>query len=59
MKRWISLLVCLMGLALPWRLRVLYANLLGWIAQGAYRIYQAVMRVLVENLRQGKGGAAP
>ncbi len=56
MRSWFSLLICLIGLALPWRLRVWYANLLGWITQGAYRVYQAVMKILVDNLQKGKGG---
>ncbi len=55
MKRLLTLLVCLVGLILPWRLRVWYANALGWVTQGTYWVYQSVMRILVENLRKGKG----
>jgi len=59
MRGWWTLLVCLIGLALPWRLRVAYANLLGWITQGTYWVYGAVMKKLVDNLRKGKGAPAP
>ncbi len=59
MRTWFSLLICLIGLVLPWRLRVWYANLLGWITQGAYRVYQAVMKILVKNLQKEKGEPEP
>lgn len=59
MRSVLMFLVCLLALALPWRLRVWYANLLGWITQGAYRVYQAVMKTLVENLQPGKGKPEP
>ena len=54
MRQWFAFLICLLGLVLPWRLRVLYANLLGWVTQGAYRFYQAVMRIIVEGLKKGE-----
>ena len=59
MKRLMTLLICLLGLALPWRLRVWYASALGWVTQGTYWLYQAVMKILVESLRKGKGDPVP
>ncbi len=51
MKRILAYLICLFALLLPWRLRVAFAGLLGWITQGIYGLLYAVMRILVKNLR--------
>jgi hypothetical protein len=49
-RRLYALLLCLLALFLPWRLRVGFANLLGWSAQGLYWLYAALMRVMIRNL---------
>lgn len=54
MKRLIALLICTVAILLPWRLRVFFANSLGWIAQGVYWLYFSLMRLIIKNLKKGE-----
>lgn len=49
-KKALGFLFCLIGILLPWRLRVLYSELLGWIFQGLYLIYFSLIKFISKNL---------
>ena len=52
--RWLgAFIVCILALMLPWRLRVMFANAMGWTAQGVYFLYYSLIKYLLKNL-QGK-----
>jgi len=55
MRRWIAFVLCLIGVCLPWRLRVWYGKALGWWAQGVYWIYTGLLKMIVKGLKAGKG----
>ena len=52
MKRAMAFIVCSIGMILPWRLRVWYADLLGWSLQGIYFVYVTAVRFLVKRLKK-------
>jgi len=54
MKRTLIFLACLLALFLPWRLRVLYAQFVGWILQGIYWLRFALVQAIVKGLRTEK-----
>ena len=49
-------IICSIGVILPWRLRIIYAEILGWIAQLIYLIYFSIFKFIIKNLsRTAKG----
>ncbi len=53
MRRWFANVLCAIGVLLPWRLRVWYANALGWWAQGVYWLYTTLVKTIVKHLKAG------
>ncbi|MBU0468872.1 MAG: hypothetical protein KJ736_07410 [Candidatus Omnitrophica bacterium] len=54
MNRIISFLICLIGVLLPCKLRVLFSEFLGWILQFFYYIYSSLMKFLIHHLKIDK-----
>lgn len=54
MSRILGLLLCLVAVALPWRLRVLYSEALGWVAQAYHSIFSSLLRFMLRHLREGE-----
>lgn len=54
MKRAFAFLLCLIGLLLPWRLRILYAKVLGYISQAVYWLANYLTQKIVKSLQSGK-----
>ena len=52
MKRIRSWTVCAVASILPWRLRVMFANLLGWWAQALYGLIYFLTRTIVKALNK-------
>jgi hypothetical protein len=46
--------VCGLAILLPWRLRVLYADLIGWLVQFLYFTYYGILNFLLAELRKAK-----
>ncbi len=57
MRTWLAFVICLIGLLLPWRLRVLYANMLGWVTQAVYWTYQFLLKIIIQSLKKEVGGS--
>ncbi|MFA5062548.1 MAG: hypothetical protein WC578_00550 [Candidatus Omnitrophota bacterium] len=47
-------LICLLGMMLPWRLRVIYCDILGWILQGVYMAYFFILKTIISSLKKNK-----
>lgn len=50
MKRIAAFILCVIALALPWRLRVMFANALAWIAQGVNFAIYSILRYMLKRL---------
>ena len=44
----------LIGLLLPWRLRILYSEILGWITQLVYFTYYGIFNFILSELRKAE-----
>ena len=44
--------ICSVAMFLPWRPRILYAELLGWIVQFLYWTYYGILNYLLQELRK-------
>lgn len=51
-----AFLVCLPGVLLPYRARVLYSEALGWAVQFVYMNYIYVLKYLLASLAEPPGG---
>jgi hypothetical protein len=47
----IGLIICLVSLLLPWRLRVLFSEFLGWVTQTIYYTYYGILNFLLKELK--------
>lgn len=56
MKRILGFLICLIGVLLPWRARVIFSELLGWIAQAMTGAYFLLVKFIVKSLAGPKAG---
>lgn len=54
MRREVAFFICLIAVLLPWRLRVWFANAIGWMAQGVYWIYMKIFKIIIRNLTPSK-----
>lgn len=54
LSRLIGFFLCLFALLLPWRLRVLFSEFLGWIIQGLYYTYYGIFNYVLTELRKSE-----
>ena len=54
MVRIASFVICLLGVILPHSLRVLYTEILGWIAQAFYFVSQMIIETFVREPRRAR-----
>ena len=59
MKMILGFLICFAGVLMPWRARVIFSELLGWIAQAMTGAYFLVVKFIVKSLVGPKAGAKP
>ena len=48
--------ICLAGALLPWRLRVIFSEALGWLVQFVYMNYIYIIKFILRELEKGSGG---
>lgn len=53
-SRFIGLSICLLALLMPWRLRVLFSELLGWITQFIYYTYYGILNFILAELKKNQ-----
>lgn len=51
-SRAIAFAICIICLILPWRLRVIFGEILGWIIQSIYFSYYGIINYLLTELRK-------
>lgn len=47
-------IICSIAMLLPWRLRIIFADALGWAAQLAYLSYYGTLNFLLTELRKAQ-----
>jgi len=52
--RFIGIVISLIGLILPWRLRILFSEFLGWVTQAIYFTYFGIFNFILSELRKAK-----
>lgn len=59
-RRILAFFICLAGVLLPWRLRVLYSEALGWLFQFVYMNYIYIIKFILREVgkasQEGAGG---
>jgi len=53
-RRIIAFFICLIGIALPCRIRILYAEFLGWLTQGIYFFYFSIIKFIISHIKVGR-----
>jgi|GEM_PF-2242293 len=53
-RKYAAFLLCSLGLILPWRLRCLYSEILGWITQFVYLNYITLLKLIIAELQKSK-----
>ena len=52
--RFIGIFISLIGLILPWRLRIIFSEFLGWVTQAIYFTYFGIFNFILSELRKAK-----
>jgi len=55
-RRIMAFFICLAGALLPWRLRVIYSEALGWVVQFVYMNYIYIIKFILRELGKDSGG---
>lgn len=50
----IAFILLSIGLVLPWRLRCLYIELLGWVTQFFYFSYVIILKFIIKELQKAQ-----
>jgi hypothetical protein len=50
--KYLGIFISLIGLLLPWRLRILFSEILGWITQVIYFTYYGIFNFILNELRK-------
>jgi len=53
-RRAVAFIICSFAIILPWRLRCLYSEALGWITQFFYFNYMAILKFILKELEKAK-----
>lgn len=53
-RKFFAFLLCAVGLILPWRLRCLYSEILGWITQFFYLNYINLLNLIIAELQKAQ-----
>lgn len=58
MLKWIrkvmAFVLCGIGLILPWKLRCIYIEILGWITQFIHLTYIVILKFIIKELEKAK-----
>ncbi len=54
LRKCLAFFICAIGVMLPWRLRILYSEVLGWITQFIYLNYIVILRFIIQELEKVK-----
>lgn len=51
-SRAVALIICTIGVLLPWRARIIFSDLLGWTVQFIYFLYYGTLNFLLKELKK-------
>lgn len=54
MSRLIGFIICVLALFMPWRLRILFGEILGWITQFIYYTYFGILNYILAEIKKAK-----
>lgn len=54
LRKCMAFFMCLIGLLLPWRLRIIYSEVLGWLFQFIYLNYVTLLNFIIKELKKAK-----
>lgn len=49
-----AIILCGLGLIMPWKLRCIYIEILGWITQFIYLSYIVILKFILKELEKAK-----
>jgi len=53
-RKLVAFIICSFAIILPWRLRCLYSEALGWVTQFLYFNYMAILKFILKELEKAK-----
>lgn len=53
-RKILAIILCGLGLILPWKLRCIYIEILGWITQFIYLSYIVILKFILKELEKAK-----
>jgi hypothetical protein len=54
-RRAASFFICVVGVLLPWRLRIIYAETIAWTVEVIYYLYFSLFKLVLKNLEVKDG----
>lgn len=57
-RKIMAFILCGIGLILPWKLRCIYIEILGWITQFFYLSYIVILKFILQELQKAKAEQA-
>ena len=54
LKKIIAFIICSIGVIIPFKLRCLYTEILGWITQFFYLSYVTILKFIITELEKAK-----
>lgn len=53
-RKALAFVICSLAVILPWKLRCLYSEAIGWLVQFFYFIYTSILKIFVKELGKAK-----
>ena len=53
-SRFIGFIICIFAVLLPWRIRIIFAEIVGWFVQIFYGVYYGLFNFMLKELRKAK-----
>ncbi len=54
MDRIIGFFVCLLAVLMPWRLRVIFSEIIGWLVQTFYFTFYGILNFILKELKKAE-----
>jgi len=54
LRRYIAFIICLIAILLPWRLRIIYSEAIGWVGQLLFFVYISIIRFILNEVKVKK-----
>jgi hypothetical protein len=54
MDRIIGFFVCLLAVLMPWRLRVIFSEIMGWLVQSFYFTFYGILNYILKELKKAE-----